>query len=562
MNGILAQTRAMSWVNRRWFERLLEIIPGVVSWSILIAPIPLSMVDPLAVAYFIIAFDLYWMLKSFRLSYYLVRGYHRLHVSQRIDWQARLEWLKEPAKHLVVTNQALTELKARYPLAWWGPTKVRRRYRQLREDQHLLAALCAHDSLVMRPEEIYNAVIMAVSVEPQEIVEPSVKALTHAEYPGKQMMLVIAYEERCGEEAERISKLMIERYGEHFALAIAVKHPDGVPGEVRGKGPNISHAGQVLTEEVRKRGLHPEQVVVTTFDADHRASGNYFACLAFTYASDPNRVRKSFQPIPMFYNNIWDAPAPMRVIAAGNSFWLLMETMRPRRLRNFAAHAQSLAALIATDYWSRTSIVEDGHQFWRTYFTYDGDHSVVPLYACVYQDAVLSDTYIKTIKAQYKQLRRWAWGASDFSYAVRNAILNRQIPWSNKLVQIGRLFESHVSWATAPLLLTFVGYLPLVLSPRNSIDTLPHLLPIITSRIMQIASVGIVVTIFISMISLPPRPERYRRTKNVFMVLQWLLLPVTSIAFSSFAAIESQTRLIFNRRLESFDITDKAVKKP
>jgi hypothetical protein len=505
------------------------------------------MLNPVAVAYFIIAFDLYWMLKSFRLSFNLVRGYRRLHVAQKVDWQHRLEWLKDPGRFLVESQARVAH--------------TRSERRALREERAILADLGAHSRLLLNPDELYNAVILATSNESLDILEPSIKALTEAQYPGSQLMLVIAYEERGGEQLERDVHQLIAQYGHHFALAQAVKHPDGIPGEVKGKGPNISHAGRVLTEEVRRRGIHPEQVIVTTFDADHRAAANYFSCLSFAYASDPNRVRKSFQPIPMFYNNIWDAPAPMRVIATGNSFWLLMETMRPHRLRNFAAHAQSLAALIATDYWSVTSIVEDGHQFWRTYFAYNGDHSVVPLYACVYQDAVLSDTYVKTIKAQYKQLRRWAWGVSDFSYAVRKGILNRQIPWSNKLIQLGRLFEGHFSWATAPLLITFVGYLPLVFSPRNSIDTLPHLLPVITSRIMQVASVGIVITIFISLISLPPRPARYRRSRGLFMILQWALLPVTSIVFSSFAALEAQTRLIFNKRLDSFDVTDKATRK-
>ena len=95
----------------------------------------------------------------------------------------------------------------------------------------------------------------------------------------------------------------------------------------------------------------------------------------------------------------------MRIIATNNSFWLLMETMRPHRLRNFAAHAQSLRALLDTDFWSVSTPVEDGHQYWRSYFAFNGDHHVVPMYVPVYQDAVLAETYPKTFVAQYKQLR-------------------------------------------------------------------------------------------------------------------------------------------------------------
>jgi hypothetical protein len=117
-------------------------------------------------------------------------------------------------------------------------------------------------------------------------------------------------------------------------------------------------------------------------------------------------------------NNIWDAPAPMRVIATGNSFWNIILSMRPHMLRNFSSHAQPMEALIDTDFWSVRTIVEDGHQYWRTFFRYDGKHDVYPIYVPIYQDAVLTENYKKTLKAQFIQVRRWAWGASDIAYVA------------------------------------------------------------------------------------------------------------------------------------------------
>jgi hypothetical protein len=413
----------------------------------------------------------------------------------------------------------------------------------------------------MDPDQIFHAVILATFNEDMDILEPSVRTLTEVDFPTKKLMLVIAYEERGGERTEANARELIRRFGDQFGLAMAVKHPQDIPGEVIGKGGNITYAGRKLAVELEHRGIAPERVVVTTFDSDHRASKNYFPYLSYLYASDPNRIHKSFQPIPMFNNNIWDVPAPMRVIATGNSFWLLMETMRPHRLRNFAAHAQPMRALIDTDFWSVTTVVEDGHQFWRTYFTYDGDHQVVPVFTPVFQDAVLAQTYVKTFKVQFLQLRRWAWGVSDFPFVVRNSISNTKIPWSQKLPQIGRLFEGHFSWATAPMILTFVAWLPLYLNHQFSYQALAHNLPIITSRILTLASVTIAITIFISLISLPPKPARYRGTKFLGMLLQWALLPVTSMCFSSFAAINAQTRLMFGKYLDVFFVTEKATKK-
>ncbi len=560
----MIQDMRVRWFDQHWFIRFLEIVPGTLTWLVLLAPIILSLFTPVAIAYFIIAFDLYWMIKSFRLSVNLIRGYRRLNKAKTVDWNERLKWLKDSNKYLVqVERERKKMVEAQPELAWrfgWRSKKSTHEFDRLSDDRNVLLQLREKQRLLLDPDQLYHAVILATYNESMDILEPSVKALTSVDYPTKQIMLIIAYEERGGEQTERNAHELIKRYGHHFALAQAIKHPNGIAGEVIGKGGNISYAGRKLTEEIRTRGIHPERVIVTTFDSDHRASKNYFSYLSYAYASDPNRVRKSFQPIPMFYNNIWDAPAPMRVIATGNSFWLLMETMRPHRLRNFAAHAQSLAALIATDYWSVTTIVEDGHQFWRTYFVYDGDHEVVPLYTPIYQDAVLADNYLKTFRAQYKQLRRWAWGASDIPFVVRHSIANKRIPWSNKLVQIGRLVEGHFSWATASITLTAVAWLPLILNPKFSTQTLAHELPVITSGILQVASIGIIVTVFISMISLPPRPPRYRRIRSLWMVAQWALLPVTSILFGSLAAIDAQTRLMFGKYLE-FYVTEKATRK-
>lgn len=534
--------------DRAWFNRFWEIFPGAMTWSALLAPAVLSWFAPVVMAYFIIAFDLYWMIKSLRLSRQLVRGYRKLHEAGQIDWSARLEELNDIEGSIQRLERQLDQARHRKQRV-----KLHRHLQELRN-------VLDHKQVVLDPKGIYHAVVLAVYNEGIETLEPSVEALTRVNYPLDRVLLVIAYEERGGEAVESNVKHLIEKYGSRFAYAAAIKHPDGLPGEIRGKGANITYAGRQLTREVESRGIDPQNVVVTTLDADHRTSTSYFPYLSYAYATDPNRIRRSFQPIPMFFNNIWDVPAPMRVIATGNSFWMIMETMRPHRLRNFAAHAQSLQTLIDTDYWSVTSIVEDGHQFWRTYFTYDGDHQVVPLFTPIYQDAVLAKGYWRTFGAQYLQLRRWAWGASDISYVVRHSIKNSRIKWSDKLVHLWRLFEGHFSWATAPLILSFAAWLPLVVNRAFRGQLLAHQLPIIASRILTIAMVGMLVTVYISLISLPPRPPRYRRSRLLGMVAQWVLLPLTAIVFSAFAAIDAQTRLMVGRYLD-FRVTEKAVKK-
>jgi len=561
--------RERSWVDARWFERLLELIPGLLTWFFLLGPIVFSFLIPVAVAYFIIAFDLIWLVKSLRLSSFLVIGYSKLHRRQHFDWQGRLDDLNDIPAAITAREAELSTFLDHNAAALKSPL-WNRRFRTLRhsaQDQKTyIAQLKRLDAAdILKPTEIYNAVIIATYNESLKTLEPSVRALTDVNYPLKHIMLIIAYEERGGPEIEANVKFLMKKYGHLFGYATAIKHPDGLAGEGKVKGANMTYAAKQFSRTIDERGIPADHVIVTSFDSDHRPDPNYFSYLSFEYAINPDRIHRSYQPIPMFYNNIWDAPAPMRLIATGNSFWMIMQTVRPHLLRNFAAHAQSLQTLRDTDYWHLTSIVEDGHQFWRSYFRYHGNHRVVPLYVPVYQDAVLAGTYLATFKAQYIQLRRWAWGISDFPYVVRNSIKDRSIPLFEKIQQIFRLMEGHFSWATAPLILTFVAWLPLYLNRNFADQVLAHQLPVIASRILSLAMLGLVATVIISLISLPPRPTRYRHTRRIGtllrMLFQWvILLPLTAIVFSAFAAIDAQTRLMLGRYLD-WKVTVKATKR-
>ncbi len=548
----------------RFVNRCLEIVPGLITWSFLLLPIILSFWLPLAVAYFIIAFDLIWLIKSMRLSGFLIAGYSKLHRLQRVDWADRLVDLENLENAIARRQQELDNFKSRNRSAlriWSLGRKGEERKQSLRTMKDYLKQLRNLDqNQLLKPSNLYNAVIISTYNETLATLEPSLNSLTRVNYPLDRLMLIIAYEERGGERTEANAKLLIKKFGPQFGYAVAIKHPDGIPGEGKVKGANMSFAAARFTDHILKQKIDPKAVIVTTFDSDHRPDPQYFAALTYEYSTNPQRVQRSFQPIPMFYNNIWDAPAPMRLIATGNSFWMIMQTVRPHLLRNFAAHAQSLQALIDTDYWSKTSIVEDGHQYWRSYFRYHGDHAVVPIFVPVHQDAVLAKTYVKTFRAQYVQLRRWAWGVSDFPYVARNCFKDSSIPVVEKIQQMFRLIEGHFSWATAPLILTFVAWLPLYLNHNFANQLLAHQLPILASRIMSLAMLGLVVTAVISLISLPPRPPRYRRTRNLAMVFQWLLLPLTAIVFSAFAAIDAQTRLMFGRYLD-WKVTEKATKE-
>jgi hypothetical protein len=375
------------------------------------------------------------------------------------------------------------------------------------------------------------------------------------------MIVVIAYEERGGAAGEEVAKTLEKNYRDRFGHFILSKHPDGIENEVIGKGGNITHAGKVLEEYVKKEKIRYSNVIVTTLDCDNKPDKNYFDVVAYEYIVHEDRKRMSYQPVSLFTNNIWDAPAVTRVVASTNSFWNLICTMRPHTLRNFASHSQSLDALVEMGFWSTRTIVEDGHQYWRSLFYFDGDYEVLSIRVPIYQDAVLSDTLWKTLRAQWVQLRRWDYGASDVAYVGSYMFSKkRTIRWSVIFPKFVRLLDGHVTLAAMAPIIAFGGWIPLIFH-YDTRDLLSHNLPMVVSYIQTVAAIGLFVSLILSLRMLPPRPARYKKSKKIWMAVQWIIAPVIAIIYSSACAFYSQTRLLFALYMEKFDVTEKAVKK-
>jgi len=518
--------------DRRGHYRFFEILPGALSWSLLVAPLVLSFINVSAAVLFVLGYLLIVFTRATAYATRAIAGYRTMKKHMRLDWNG----LSADLDAGRVTGGAITRPK------WHLKNLARLGNRQ-------------YD---FRPHQLLHAVIVASVNESREVLEPTIQALLTADFDPKRIILVMAYEGRAGRQAEARVKELIELYGDRFKHAMAVKHPAGRPGEIIGKGGNISYAGRRLRTYVEQEGIDPAKVLVTTLDSDNRVDKRYFAALSYLYCVVPNPLRASYQPLAMYTNNIWDAPTLMRIIATGNNLFYIVTTQRPHLSRNFSAHAQPLASLIDTDFWSVRTVVEDGHQFWRSYFRYDGDYRVYPFAIPIYQDAVLADGYKKTIKAQFIQLRRWTYGASDVAYIADKGFWHKnKAPKADVVAKLLRTLWDHVNWATNAVLIWYIGFIPALLHPQN---LAANQLPVIVASLQRVSLILLLVTIYVCLVTLPPRPARHQRHRSIFMLTQWAFLPFSSIGFGSLAAFNSQTRLMFGKYLSRFDVTEKAVR--
>lgn len=539
--------------------RLLEILPGALSYTMIILLFALSIISPALGSYYLLLIIAVTLVKAVGIVYRTIQGYNAAKRAEKVNWHERLVDLETP-------HERYEEL-------------LKHKCKEFAFNEHVenLKLLSVGKDLVLsesevvvddpisfpKPKEIYHAVIMVAYNEGLETLIPTVEAVRDGSFDNERIIFVFGYEERGGEAMVESAKVLKEKFKNDFFEFITVMHPKDLKDEIQGKGPNLNFAAGELLEFVKKKKIPLKNIIVTSLDSDNKMSKWYLDYVAYQFIVHPNRQHLSYQPVSLFTNNIWDAPAPMRIIAISNSFFNIISSMRSHTLKNFASHSQPLLALSEMGFWSKKTIVEDGHQYWRSLFFFKGNYEVLPIHVAIYQDAVMEETLIKTLKAQFVQLRRWDYGASDVAYVgVRLFSKDRkrigEMPFLPLFAKFVRLLEGHVTLAAISPMVAFGGWVPKIINSRSK-DLLTFNLPNTISLIQIFASVGLMTTILLSLKMLPPRPKEVK-TPRILMILQWLLMPVVAIVYQSFAAFYSQTRLLTGNYMEKFDVTKKVVK--
>jgi cellulose synthase/poly-beta-1,6-N-acetylglucosamine synthase-like glycosyltransferase len=370
------------------------------------------------------------------------------------------------------------------------------------------------------------------------------EALAAANYPKGKLMIVLGREARIPESAAVAERIAAE-FGDKFLRFLVTVHPYGLADEIPGKGSNEAWTAKNAQQElIDPLGIPYEDIVVSVFDADTQVAPEYFGILTHTFLTSPHPQRSSYQPIPLFTNNIFQAPALARVIAFSSSFWHMIQQSRPERLTTFSSHAMPFKALAEVGFWNTGVVSEDSQIFWQCFLHYNGDWRTVPIFYPVAMDANVAPTFWQTMKNLYKQQRRWGWGCENIPYFLAGFLRNKLIPRGKKLYWTFHYIEGFHSWATNALIIFTLGWLSTILGDSQfNLTVLSYNLPRITRWVMNLAMIGIASSAVLGMILLPPKPAWFRWYHYFLYVVQWLLMPLHLIIFGSFPALDSQTRL-------------------
>lgn len=495
--------RAIDIENKkeRRFYRLLEIFPGLLSWLTLILLFLLCWKSPFFVAIFAIFFDLFWLVRVVYRSFLLKAGYKKMREHEKIDWLDKLENLKSK-----------------------------------------------------NCRNFYHLIVLPMYNEPLEIVRASFLSLKNCDYPKDRMIVVLGLEERAKKDVSETAKLIEKEFGKTFFKFLISWHPENLEGEIPGKGSNETWAVKLTKKEIIDSLKIPyENVIFSSFDIDTVVFPKYFSCLTYHYLTVENPIRTSFQPIPLFINNVWEASVPSRIFSFSSTFWNTMNQAGQDNLITFSSHSMSFKALTEVDFRQTNVVSDDSRIFWQCFLKFDGDYRVEPLYYPISMDAVVAKSYLKTLIGVYKQQRRWAYGVIEIPYLLFGFLKNKKISLKKKIAFSLRAIEGHWSWATASFIIFLIGWLPLVLGGNDfNVTLFSYNLPRVLSNILTFSMISLVSSAYFSILLLPPKPPNYGKHKYLFFFLEWFVVPIVMIGFTPLPALDAQTRLMFGKYMGFF----------
>ncbi|MDD3498043.1 MAG: glycosyltransferase family 2 protein [Candidatus Moranbacteria bacterium] len=540
-------------------QRYLEVIPGILTWGTLISMPLLSFLLPVWIAIFIILFDIYWIHRTIFISFYSVTAYKKLQRGKNLDWWGRCQNISEPRKYAETLNARIEDLKRMLSenISFKKKSKIKKEIKLLGDDKKEVEKLEGIKDQIWDWRKIIHVVALPTAGEPAEVIEPAIQAVADSNFPNKQIIILLATEEHEPEE-RRLKKVnyLKNKFEGVFRDFLVTTHIVQ-EGEMKCKASNMTFAARELKKYLEERGVDFKRVIFSNFDCDSVCHKEYFAALTYSYITDPKRLQRSYQPIPVYHNNLWDTNAFVRVIVTSSSFWHMYQSTR-KEMVTFSSHSEPFDTLVKVDFWPVNMISEDSIIYWKCFSYYHGDYRVTPIYLPISLDAVLADTYWKTIKNQYFQKRRWAYGVENFPIIMRAIWNDKKVKFLKKMRIAFEMLEGHHSWATAPFILAILGWLPLIFGGTQFNESvLAHNLPFITRNLMSLAMVGLLISMSLSFILMPERPKKYSRVKYVYMFLQWLLVPVIAPTLGAMPAIDSQTRILTKKYFTEFWVTPK-----
>jgi len=420
-----------------------------------------------------------------------------------------------------------------------------------------------------RTAEVLSSMVHLVVLpnykEPIEVLSETMQILADHTLAKEKYIICLAMEaaeQGCQSKADQL----IARFNEYFKKIVVTVHPAGIPGEARGKGPNVSWAVEdslkMLSSEFSR-----EDILVTVCDADTHFLNDYFTCLSYTHASAEDRHNVVYGIPISFYGNALDVPAPVRVTDMVWTITVTQQLSTGRRVR-FPCSCYSLSMVLASrvGFWDKgpEAIGEDAHMFLKCLFKTSGEARIETIYIPAGCYNVCDDTWLGSIKARYDQMFRHLWGTFDLAYIIQQSIIMKDMKFSLKFWAFYEMFKVRLLPPTLTWCMMIAPAIMKALYPLYKADPyasafriisyiqafclLPYVFTAIYYELMHRHIVNTAISRGAAL------PSQKRLTQH--FVIDWFIFPIISILFFTVCSLHVQLRQFFTDNL-SYQVAPK-----
>lgn len=478
--------------------RSLEILPGFISWALILSPIWGSFIVPYALAYFILFFDVYWLYKSFSLA---ITSYIS---TKKIKRAESFNWFENGRK-------------------------------------------------IPNFNKVSHVVVIPNYTEQLYKLRETINSLKNQTFPTKRIFVVLAMEQREKDAKEKAESLILEFKGV-FGDIFATFHPD-IDGEVKGKSSNQSFGAKAAYKRLVETGVIDIKYATTSsVDADSIFDRQYFSYLAFKFLKDPKRYHKFWQSATVYYNNFWKVPPPTRIISFFGSLWRCAVLVQRYRLIPNSTYSLSLKMLEKIGFWDTDVIPEDYRIFFKAFYKLGGKVWVSPIFLKTSMDAPLSVNYMRSLKNKYEQEKRWSWGVSDDPLFIKWWFTVPNVPFWRKTILLTNVLIDHLLWPVNWFIITVSANIMPFINPAFTRTSLGYNVPRLAGFILTLCLLALFAMIVIDFRHNPK--NMHSTARKLLFPLEFFLLPVAGFFLSTIPAILSHTYLMLGKRIE-YKVTEK-----
>ncbi len=502
-------------------QRLLEMIPGILTWTIILSPIWLSLIYYPAMVYLLTFVTIYWSYLAITGTFQGFIGYRRYKKEITADWMEELKKLN---------------------------------FDELPEKETLPPSL----------KDVKHFLLIPVVNEPLEVIKPSVDSIFNQTFPSTQTTLIFTAEEKYAEQVKKTIDNAIDGRENMLDKVMFFVHPAGIEGEAKGvAGANRRWGALKAVETLKNSGANLRNYVFTTIDCDHVLHEQFFARTTHLYLTSNKRDHKFYTTAVMtFNNNTWKVPAMMRIeanfVTVGSlSDWALHRSGGSSSRKTFSAYTTSVQTLIDADYWDPSLGIDDTIYYWRAYFARNGDFTGVAHYIPISADAVQGKTYWDSYRSMYKQLLRWGYGVIDFPLSVKEFMKNDKISRSKKLAWVIHHLRTRVFLINLAFLITFGFGIATLVNPDIKQTNFAYSLPHVTSIILTFTMVFLIPGIILRSKISKPMPAEWPMWKKALVLLEGPLVIVNLLTYSFIPFVDAQTRMMFGKKMKELYHTPK-----